>query len=113
MFANVDVVAAVREGAILVPEAAMVYDRHGTYVWIMDDEGLARKVAVEMGWRQDGRVEIASGLSEGDRVVSTGINKVTAGKPIDPVWVKRGDDAPSRAAGKPRPAASVTEGAEG
>jgi membrane fusion protein (multidrug efflux system) len=113
MFANVDVVAAVREGAILVPEAAMVYDRHGTYVWLMDDEGLARKVSVEMGWRQDGRVEIASGLSAGDRVVSTGINKVTAGKPIDPVWVKRGDDASGRAAGKQSPAPTAADGAEG
>jgi membrane fusion protein (multidrug efflux system) len=113
MFANVDVVAAVREEALMVPEASMVYDRHGTYVWIMDEEDRAKKVPVEMGFRKAGRVEIKSGLAAGDRVVASGINKVSAGKPIDPVWVDRHEAAPTRAAGKSGAVVPEAGGAEG
>jgi membrane fusion protein (multidrug efflux system) len=79
MFANVDVEIAVRQDALLVPEAALVYDRHGTFVWRVGAGDLAEKVPVEIGVRQRGRVEILAGLSRGDRIVSAGTNKLTAG----------------------------------
>ncbi len=85
MFANVDVLVAVRDGALLVPEAGVVYDRVGTYVWRVDAEGIARKVPVEIGYRVDGRVVIDGGLSPGDRVVATGVNKLRAGSPVNAI----------------------------
>jgi membrane fusion protein (multidrug efflux system) len=85
MFANVDVVVAIKEAALMVPEAAMVYDRNGSYVWRVDAEDLAQKVPVQIGFRQAGRVEILSGLQPLDRIISAGINKVRAGDLIDAV----------------------------
>lgn len=80
MFANVDIEISRQEGAILVPESAMVYDRHGTYVWRVTGENRAQKVPVEIGLRPAGRVQVLAGLAAGDRVVSAGTNKVMAGK---------------------------------
>ena len=87
MFANVDIIIAARDAAILVPEAGMIYDRHGTYVWLMDENDRAKKVPVEIGYRQEGRVVITKGLQAGDRVVSSGVNKLRAGKLIDPQFI--------------------------
>jgi multidrug efflux pump subunit AcrA (membrane-fusion protein) len=87
MFANVDIIIAARDAAILVPEAGMIYDRHGTYVWLMDENDRARKVPVEIGYRKEGRVVITKGLQAGDRVVSSGVNKLRAGKLIDPQFI--------------------------
>ena len=80
MFANVDIEVSRQQGALLVPESAMVYDRHGTYVWRVTEESRAEKVPVEIGLRQDGRVQVLAGVAAGDRVVSAGTNKVMAGK---------------------------------
>jgi multidrug efflux pump subunit AcrA (membrane-fusion protein) len=66
----------------MVPEAAMVYDRNGTYLWRMLDEDHAEKVPVKIGLRSSGEVEIVTGLSPGDAVVSAGTHKVMAGKRI-------------------------------
>jgi membrane fusion protein (multidrug efflux system) len=85
MFANVDVVVFDKDSALVVPEAAMVYDRNGTYVWRVDSDDRAHKVPVEIGIRQRGRVEILSGLESMDRVISAGVNKVMAGSLIDAV----------------------------
>jgi len=82
MFANVDVVIAVRQDALVVPEAAMVYDRNGTYVWRVGEGDLAEKVPVSVGLRQEGVVEITSGLESGDRVVAAGVHKVMAGQKL-------------------------------
>ena len=85
MFANVDVVIAVRDAALVVPEAAMVYDRNGTYVWRMNADQLAEKVPVSIGLRQHGIVEITSGLEPGDQIVAAGVHKVMAGKKLEAV----------------------------
>ncbi len=79
MFANVDVVVLEKQGALLVPESAMVYDRHGNYVWRLDGEDRAEKIPVTIGIRRNDQVEILAGIAAGDRIVSAGINKVMDG----------------------------------
>jgi membrane fusion protein (multidrug efflux system) len=118
MFANVDIIVAVRDAAILVPEAGMIYDRHGTYVWLMDENDRAKKVPVEIGYRQEGRVVITKGLQAGDRVVSSGVNKLRAGKLIDPQFIDPQFIDPSsapelRAADRPDASVRGVGGAEG
>lgn len=83
MFANVEVEVARKPNAILLPEAAMVYDRHGIYVWREDEDGKARKVPVVIGFRQGGRVEVVEGVAIGDRVIVAGTHKVLAGSLLD------------------------------
>lgn len=95
MFVNVDVEVARKEAALMVPESAVVYDRNGIFVWRDRPEGGAQKVPVELGLRQEGRVEVLEGLAPGDVVVATGINKVRAGSRLaDP---RRAPDEPIHA----------------
>ncbi len=83
MFANVDVEVARKLDTIMLPESAMIYDRHGTYVWRADEEGKAQKVPVKIGVRQGGRVEILTGVRSGDRIIVAGTHKVLAGSLLD------------------------------
>ena len=82
MFANVDVQIAEREAALSVPEAAMVYDRNGSYVWRVAEGGIAEKVRVRIDLRSGGTVEIVQGLQAGDAVISAGTHKVIAGRRV-------------------------------
>ena len=82
LFAQVEAVIDERPGALLVPEAAVVYDRTGAFVWRVDGEGQAERAAVDLGLRVKGRVEITGGLAPGDRVVAAGTNKVFEGSRV-------------------------------
>jgi membrane fusion protein (multidrug efflux system) len=109
MFANVDVEVAKRHGALLVPEAAMVYDRNGTYVWRLIEGDVVQKVPVEVGVRQAGEVEIREGLAPGDRVVSAGTHKVMAG---DRVRVAEKPDEVLKAESSKKPEPVESDGAD-
>jgi len=82
MFVNVDVEVARKEAALVLPEAAIVYDRHGIFVWRAGPDGGAEKVPVELGIRKQGVVEVVAGLAPGDRIVAAGTHKVLAGSPL-------------------------------
>jgi membrane fusion protein (multidrug efflux system) len=82
LFANVDMEVGRRENAILVPESAVVFDRQGTYVWRVGDDGAASRVPVQVGLRKAGRVELSLGLRPGDRIVTAGTHKVSEGRKL-------------------------------
>jgi len=82
LFANVGVEIARRDDVLIVPESAIVYDAAGTWVWRLLPDDTAERVAVSLGLRQEGRVEITAGLAAGDRVVSAGTHKVAPGRPL-------------------------------
>ena len=73
---------AERENAVVVPDSAILVDQAGAFVWRIGDDGKAVRVAVETGLRKASRVEIRSGLSAGDRIVSAGTQKVTEGAAV-------------------------------
>jgi membrane fusion protein (multidrug efflux system) len=82
LFANVRLETARREDVVVAPESAVVYDAQGTFVWRIAADGTAERAPVTLGLRREGLVEVESGLSEGDRVVSAGTNKVVPGRPV-------------------------------
>jgi len=79
LFAQIEAEVERRDDALLVPESALVYGLEGTTVWRIDADDRAHAVPVELGIRQSNRVEIQSGLDPGDRIVTAGVHKVTAG----------------------------------
>jgi multidrug efflux pump subunit AcrA (membrane-fusion protein) len=57
-------------GVLLVPESAVVEEGQLTGVFVVGDDGLARFRLVRLGKRYGDRVEIISGLREGQRYVT-------------------------------------------
>ncbi len=81
MFARVAIELQRREQAIWIPEQALVPEPGGTYVYRVVD-GNAERVEVSTGMRSPGEVEVTSGLSSGDVVVSAGQMKISAGSAV-------------------------------
>jgi membrane fusion protein (multidrug efflux system) len=81
MFARVKAELGQRD-AVLVPEEALVTNSDGTFVWRIDAEDQAERVAVELGAREPGRIEIRAGLAVGDRIVTAGTHKVRMGAKV-------------------------------
>lgn len=71
----------VRQG-IAVPAAAVVERGALTSVWTVSREGIARLRLVKLGAALGDRVEILSGLSAGERIVTSGTERVTDGAKV-------------------------------
>lgn len=81
MLMSVTLIVSERE-AIAVPESALVAQGDARYVFRIDAESRAQRVDVKTGLVKPGSVEILDGLTEGDRIVSQGTNKVMPGQPV-------------------------------
>ena len=82
MFARVNAVFGVREGARVVPEEAIVPQGGRQFVIKLlpgptPQTRLSQRVEVKVGLRRPGRVEILDGLAAGDTVVTTGQQRIS------------------------------------
>jgi RND family efflux transporter MFP subunit len=68
---------------ITVPKQAVVEHGALVIVWIADKQNIARMRIVKCGRQIGGRVEILAGLTDGDRVVVTGVEKVIEGSRVE------------------------------
>ncbi len=81
LFTNVTLSVDRREGALLVPEEAVFSQGGERYVYRVAD-GKAALVAIALGQRKNGMVEITKGLAAGDTVVTAGYQKLRNGAPV-------------------------------
>lgn len=97
MLLTVRVIAREREG-LAVPELAVIGEGEERFVYVAGTDGKAKRVAVETGVRQNGMVEIVRGLSQGQKVVTEGVVKLSDGAPIRLAGDKQqgGSAAPAR-----------------
>ncbi|MDT4862559.1 Efflux pump periplasmic linker BepD [compost metagenome] len=68
--------------AITVPERAIAQGPRGTFVYVVDADGIARMREVSTGRTSGGRWVIESGVSVGDRVIVEGLAKVRPDLPV-------------------------------
>ncbi|MFA7404129.1 MAG: efflux RND transporter periplasmic adaptor subunit [Pelobacteraceae bacterium] len=83
MFGRGAITLGTSVNGITVPKKAVVDHGALTSVWTLDKENVARMRIVKVGRQTGERVEILSGLSEGDRVVAAGAEKVTEGARVE------------------------------
>jgi RND family efflux transporter MFP subunit len=71
---------------ILVPSAAVLEDRDGRFVYVLEpgegDLGMARRREVTVGEITNEGIEVASGLSEGDLVITAGARRIVDGQRV-------------------------------
>lgn len=79
-FANVSLSLAPRQ-TLFVPAIAVVPAPAGARVFI-EEGGVAKQVEVEIGVREQARVEIVRGLAPGARVITTNLLRVRQGAPV-------------------------------
>ena len=80
MFLTVQLASEQRQ-ALIIPEEALVPEQARQFVYVVAD-GRVTKREVQIGRREPGRVEIAQGLKEGERVVTEGTLKLREGAPV-------------------------------
>ena len=71
--------------ALSVPDTSIMMEGEKSYIYRVSDENITDKIQVDIGLRSDGKVEILSGLNEGDQIVAEGLKKVRPRAKIKPL----------------------------
>lgn len=80
-FVNVELNLKETDNAILIPTVAIVPELKGQLVYLYKD-GVASQIKVELGVREENKVQIVSGLAEGDTVITSGILQIRPGAKV-------------------------------
>ncbi len=69
---------------LAVPHAAVIFEGAGSYVFVVDEENVARKTLVELGERDGDLVAVLKGLVEGKRIAVGGAAFLQDGDVVRP-----------------------------
>jgi membrane fusion protein (multidrug efflux system) len=80
-FANVSIEGATPERALVIPQAALLSDQSGAFVFVVEN-GRAVAKRVKLGQRLGAEIAVTEGLTEGAMVIVEGIQRVRPGAPV-------------------------------
>lgn len=75
--------------SIYVPNEALVQSARGQSVWILKN-GRATLIPVNIGLRTEEKIELRSGVSEGDTVVTSGLLQIREGLKVSIEYIQNG-----------------------
>src|SRR5690606_14085356 len=94
LYARVRLPGSGRFEAALVDDKAVLTDQDRKYVYVVDEEGKAQRRDIVIGRLADGLRIVEQGLSAGDKVIVSGVQKVFfPGMPVQPQAVVMGKPA--------------------
>lgn len=83
MFGRGSISLGTSVNSITVPKKAVIERGALAVVWAVDGQNIARMRIVKIGRQTGDRVEILAGLTDGDRIVVAGVEKVTEGAKVE------------------------------
>jgi RND family efflux transporter MFP subunit len=84
MFARVQVPASAPYQALMLPDAAVATEQARRFVYVIDQDNIARLRYVTLGQVVEDLRVIKDGLADGDRVVINGLMRVRQGQKVTP-----------------------------
>ena len=84
--------------ALTIPQAAILSDQSGTYVYVVGEGNKAMVRRITLGQANGPNATVMTGLKEGETIVSDGLQRVRPGQPVSPAPSQPG---PGGAGGPP------------
>ena len=74
-----------KRSSLGIPDTSVMLEGDKTYVYKVSEKNITNKSEIKIGIRDNGFVEIISGLNQGDRIVAEGLKKVRPRGKIKPI----------------------------
>lgn len=87
MFARTEIDILLRPQTLFVPKEAVISLNGKDRVYVIDDAGKAAERIVKLGLRNDRYIEIADGVSAGERIAVTNLARLKTGTTVNPTAV--------------------------
>lgn len=99
-FGRVIIYSKSKDDLPVVPQSATMENQEGLYVYVLDEKNLPKMVYLKtMGQTDDNMWIVSEGVKPGDKILTTGIQKVIQGKPVRIVERVAEDSAPAKKQG--------------
>ena len=74
-----------QRNSLSIPDTSIILEGNKAYVYKISEDNVANKTEIIFGSRNEGKVEVISGLAEGDLIVAEGLKKVRPRGKIKPI----------------------------
>jgi len=71
--------------SLSIPDTSVILEGNKVYIYKIDQNNLAKRTEVKIGIRNEGFLEVKSGLKEGEKIVAEGLKKVRPNLTIKPI----------------------------
>ena len=68
-----------------IPDTSVILEGNKVYIYKVTEDNVAKKTEVNVGTRNEGYLEVISGLNEGETIVAEGLKKVRPNGKIKPI----------------------------
>jgi len=75
-----------KKNALSVPDTSIMYEGSKKFIYKIIENNIIKKTEIETGIRNQGNLEVLSGLNEGDKIVAEGLTKVRPGMKVKPIY---------------------------
>ncbi|SCW45994.1 RND family efflux transporter, MFP subunit [Sphingobium faniae] len=97
-FVNVRLRVRTIKDAVTVPASAIQYGAQGSFLYVIDKAGLARRRDLTIGACDGTRTQILRGVAAGERAVLQGLDRLKEGQKVEIVAMPRAEGASTPAA---------------
>ena len=73
------------ESNLGIPDTALLMEGNKTFVYKIIENNMTKKIEIKTGIRDQGNLEVISGLFQGDKIVAEGLSKVGPNMKIKPI----------------------------
>lgn len=83
------------EGALVVPQKAVITEKGGAYIFVVNKDSIAKKIFIELGPEFGNKIVVERGLRAGEKIVSEGQHKLTSNTKVhivDPIVEPKNED---------------------
>ena len=84
MFVEVRIIIGQKENALVIPRKAILYKQNKTYAFVLNGDRVIQREIV-LGLTEEDDAEVSQGLSEGDTIVTVGVDGLKDGQRVDVV----------------------------
>ena len=74
-----------KRDSLSIPDTSIILEGNKAYVYKVSKDNIANRSEIQIGLRNNGKVEVPSGLDEGDIIVAEGLKKVRPNGKIKPL----------------------------
>lgn len=93
-FGKVIIYSNSKDNIPVVPQTATMENQEGRFVYVLDKEGLPRMSYIKTMGEKDGKWIVSSGVQVGDKIITSGLQKVIPGSPVRIVQAPVQEKAP-------------------
>jgi len=71
--------------SLSVPDTSVMYEGNKKFIYKIIENNMIKKTEINTGVRNNGNLEIVSGLNVGDKIIAEGLTKVRPGMKVKPI----------------------------